>query len=321
VPRVSTPPFLHLPEGVRDEPVVTGRGTFAALRAGPAPGGDRRTVVLVPGFTGSKEDFIAVLAPIGAGGFPVVAYDQRGQHGTAALTPGPPPDGWSLEAYARDLLAVVDALAGPAGAGGQDGTVHLLGHSFGGLVARGAVLERPAAFRSLVLLDSGPAHIGPHRDDQLLALSHGLPALGLAAVWGIMQALEVEAGNHPPEDPQIAAFLEARFLAHDPESLASMARLLATEPDRTDGLVAALRTPAGPGDRVLVAFGEADDAWSPEIQRETASRLGAPAVSFAEAVHSPAAEAPGPTAQTLVAFWDRSEGVGQPPQAEEEQWQ
>ena len=111
-----------------------------------------------------------------------------------------------------------------------------------------------------------------------------------------MQALEVEAGNHPPEDPEIAAFLEARFLAHDPEGLAAMARLLATEPDRTDDLVAALGTPAGPGDRVLVAFGEDDDAWSPEIQRETASRLGAPAVSFPEAAHSPAAEAPGPTA-------------------------
>ena len=250
-----------------------------------------------------------------------MAYDQRGQHGTAALTPGPPPEDWSLEAYARDLLAIVGAVAGPAGTGAQDAAVHLLGHSFGGLVARAAVLERPAAFRSLVLLDSGPAHIGPHRDDQLLALSHGLPALGLATVWGIMQALEVEAGNHPPEDPEIAAFLEARFLAHDPESLAAMARLLATEPDRTDDLVAALRTPAGPGDRVLVAFGADDDAWSPEIQRETASRLGAPAVSFEEAAHSPAAEAPGPTAQTLVAFWERSEGAGQPPQAEEEQWQ
>jgi pimeloyl-ACP methyl ester carboxylesterase len=117
----------------------------------------------------------------------------------------------------------------------------------------------------------------------------------------------------------VATFLERRFLAHDPDSLAAMARLLATEPDRTDELVAALKGPAGPGDRVLVAFGSADDAWSPEIQSETASRLGAAAVSFPEAAHSPAAEAPGPTATTLVAFWERSEGAGQPPLAEEEQ--
>jgi pimeloyl-ACP methyl ester carboxylesterase len=323
VPRVSTPPFLNLPEGVREEPVVTERGAFAALRAGPRaadePSGGRsehpRTVVLVPGFTGSKEDFVAVLAPIGSAGFPVVAYDQRGQHGTVALTPGPPPGTWSLAAFADDLLAVSAAVSGPDGAG----SVHLLGHSFGGLVARAAVIDHPERFRSLVLLDSGPGHIGPHRDAQLLALADGLPALGLATVWGIMQALEVEAGNHPPEDPQIAAFLEARFLAHDPDGLAAMARLLATEPDRTAELRAALNHPAGPQDRVLVAFGVDDDAWSPEIQRETASRLAAPTVSFPEAAHSPAAEAPGPTATALVAFWDRSEGCGKPPQAEEEQ--
>jgi pimeloyl-ACP methyl ester carboxylesterase len=269
----------------------------------------------VPGFTGSKEDFIAVMAPIGAAGFPVVAYDQRGQLGTAALTPGPPPESWSMQAYATDLLAVAEAVAAPDGSG----AVHLLGHSFGGLVARMAVITEPARFRSLVLLDSGPASIGPERDGRLLALADGLPSLGLATVWGIMQALEVEAGNHPPAHPGIADFVERRFLAHDPEGLASMARLLATEPDRTDELVAALKGTAGPLDRVLVAFGADDDAWSPEIQQETASRLGAPAVSFPEAAHSPAAEAPGPTAQALVAFWDRSEGAGQPPMAEEEQ--
>ncbi len=292
--------------------MVTARGTFAALRSGPAPGDDRRTVLLVPGFTGSKEDFIAVLASIGSAGFPVVAYDQRGQLGTAAATPGPPPDGWTLQSYADDLLAVAAAVAGPTD------DVHLVGHSFGGLVARRAVLSRAGGFRSLVLLDSGPASIGGHRDQQLVALADGLPTLGLATVWGIMQALEVEAGNHPPEDPVVADFLERRFLAHDLESLAAMARLLATEPDRTDELVAVLAGPTGPQDRVLVAFGSADDAWSPEIQQRTASRLGAPAVSFPEAAHSPAAEAPGPTATTLIRFWETSEGDGQPPQAEEE---
>ncbi len=309
MPRVSTPPFLDLPAGVRDEPVGTARGTFAALRSGPDPGNGHHVVVLVPGFTGSKEDFIAVLAPIGAAGFPVVAYDQRGQHGTAALTPQPPPEGWELGAFAADLLAVVDAVAGPG-----PGAVHLLGHSFGGLVARAAVLRDPARFSSLVLLDSGPASIGPERDARLIALADALPTLGLAPVWQIMQALELEAGNHPPADPQVAEFLERRFLAHDPLSLAAMARLLATEPDRTEELAAV----AGLAGRTLVAFGETDDAWSPEIQRETASRLGAHTVSFPEAAHSPAAEAPEPTAKALVTFWQRSEGAGQPPLAEED---
>ncbi|MFI5101147.1 MAG: alpha/beta hydrolase [Actinomycetes bacterium] len=228
---MSTPPFLDLPAGVRDEPVGTGRGTFAALRSGPdlddeqgdghgeahpdghsdGPSDRHRVVVLVPGFTGSKEDFIAVLAPIGAAGFPVVAYDQRGQHGTAALTPQAPPEGWELDAFAADLLAVVDRVAGP-----RPTAVHLLGHSFGGLVARAAVLRDPARFSSLVLLDSGPASIGPERDARLIALADALPTLGLAPVWQIMQALELEAGNHPPGDPEVAEFLERRLQAHDP---------------------------------------------------------------------------------------------------------
>ena len=221
-----------------------------------------------------------------------------------------------MQSYADDLIAVAAVVAG---APGTDRSLHLLGHSFGGLVARMAVLTAPEQFRSLVLLDSGPASIGGHRDQQLIALADGVPALGLATVWAIMQALEVEAGNHPPEDPVVVDFLERRFLAHDPAGLAGMARLLATEPDRTDALAAVLAGPAGPGGRVLVAYGSADDAWSPETQQRTASRLGAPAVSFPEAAHSPAAEAPGPTARTLVRFWDSSEGDGKPPQAEEEQ--
>jgi pimeloyl-ACP methyl ester carboxylesterase len=309
VPRVSTPPFLDLPPGVRDEPVSTVRGTFAALRGGPATSGEHRPVVLVPGFTGSKEDFIAVLAPIGAAGFPVVAYDQRGQHGTAALNPGPPPEGWRMAGFAQDLLAVVASAAGP-----DPGGVHLLGHSFGGLVARAAVLASPDRFASLVELSSGPASIGPDRDELLEAMAAGLETVGLGAVWAIMRTMDREAGIPPPQDPAIAAFLERRFLAHDPAALAAMARLLATEPDRTDELAGV----PGLAGRTLVAFGEADDAWSPEIQRETASRLRADTVSFPEAAHSPAAEAPEPTAKALVAFWKRSEGAGQPPLVEED---
>jgi pimeloyl-ACP methyl ester carboxylesterase len=165
-----------------------------------------------------------------------------------------------------------------------------------------------------VLLDSGPASIGPHQDQRLQSMAVGLDSVGLEAVWAIMQSLDLAAGVVPPRDPRVAAFLERRFLAHDPAALAAMARLLATEPDRTDEL-AGVAPLTG---RTLVAFGEADDSWSPQIQRETASRLRADTVSFPEAAHSPAAEAPEPTATALVTFWRRSEGAGQPPMAEED---
>jgi pimeloyl-ACP methyl ester carboxylesterase len=281
---VSTPPFLDLPPGVKPREVATDRGSFAALEAGAA-GRRAGTAVLVPGFTGSKEDFIAVLEPLAGAGFRVLAYDQRGQYETPGLAP---PEGWTVDALGADLCAVAAALG--------DGPVHLVGHSFGGLVARAAVLRDPGAFASLTLMSSGPAAIGGREGELAVRMADALEVLGLAPVWAIKQAMDLEAGHEPHQDPEVAAFVERRFLANDPVGLAAMARLLATEPDRTDELAEA---PV----RTLVVFGADDDAWSPEIQRETASRLGARAVSFPEAAHSPAAESPKSTAETLAAFW------------------
>jgi pimeloyl-ACP methyl ester carboxylesterase len=283
---VSTPPFLEPPDGVAVRTIHTARGPFRVLEAGsPAD----PTAILIPGFTGSKEDFVAVLAPLAAAGFHVVAYDQRGQY----QTPGPPgEEGWTLEGFAADALAVA-AAASPE-------PVHVLGHSLGGLVARLAVLAEPRRFRSLVLLCSGPAALAADVSAQLERMAVGIEEFGLATVWTIKRALDLEAGWQPPDDPRLDAFLEHRFKANDPGCLAAMARILATEPDRTDEL-------AEVAPRTLVAYGVDDDAWSPEIQAKTASRLGADTVSFPEAAHSPAAESPGDTAQALAAFWDRDE--------------
>jgi pimeloyl-ACP methyl ester carboxylesterase len=288
---VSTPPSLVLPDRVIARQVTTSRGGFAALEATPEEP-HRATAVLVPGFTGSKEDFIAVLAPLADAGFRVVTYDQRGQY----ETPGPAaPEGWTMGAFAADLLAVV------AQAGGDP--VHLLGHSFGGLVARAAVIEDPAVFASLTLLSSGPAALGGRQGELLVRMADGLDAFGLETVWAVKQAMDLESGVEPHADPEVRAFLERRFLANDPAGLAAMARLLASEPDRTDELAAT-------GLRTLVAYGVDDDAWAPEIQAETASRLRAAAVSFPEAAHSPAAESPKATAEALVGFWGEEPGRG-----------
>src|SRR3954470_20839418 len=60
-------------------------------RAGPLVGLDtggeavRGTVLMVAGYTGSKEDFAPLLAPLADAGYRVVAIDQRGQY----ESPGP----------------------------------------------------------------------------------------------------------------------------------------------------------------------------------------------------------------------------------------
>src|SRR3954467_14966100 len=124
-------------------------------RAGPLAaldtGGEavRGTALLVAGYTGSKEDFAPLLAPLADAGYRVVAIDQRGQY----ESPGPDdPSAYSVEELGADVLAVARILRGETG-----DPLHLLGHSFGGLVTRAAVLADPALFTSFTLLGSGPA--------------------------------------------------------------------------------------------------------------------------------------------------------------------
>lgn len=281
--RVSTPPFLALPEGVHARRLTTSRGEFAVLEAGPADG---PLALLVPGWTGSKEDYIAVLAPLAEAGYHAVALDQRGQY----ETPGTGrEDDYTLPALAADLAAVAGHSADPS----QD--IHLVGHSFGGLVARAAVLRHPEVAASLTLLCSGPAAIPSDRQHLLRAMADAIPAIGLQATWEAKRAYERSQGA--PELPhEIERFLERRFLANDPVSLRAMTKHLVSAPDEVEAL-------AGAGVAILVTFGATDDGWPRDVQLDMADRLGARLAVIEQAGHSPAAESPRETVATLRGFW------------------
>lgn len=257
-------------------------GPLAVLRAEPA-GRRRSLVLLVPGYTGSKEDFRLLVPPLLEAGHPVVLLDQRGQHQSPGLEPL---EAYTTEALAADLLAVVDEL--------REGPVHLVGHSFGGLVCRAAVLQRPEAFRSLVLMSSGPAALtGPRV--QVLPLMRPLAEQGMPAVVAAVDAMNAADVRWVALDASTQAFLRERMLASSARALLGMADSLTSEPDR----VAELR---GTGLPVLVLHGEGDDAWTPAIQRDMAERLGAAYAVIPDAVHSPAVEQPEATAKALLAF-------------------
>jgi pimeloyl-ACP methyl ester carboxylesterase len=282
---VSTPPFVDLPEVARPIRLSTPRGELAAVEALPTST-MVGTALLIPGFTGSKEDFIGVLEPLARSGWRVVAVDQRGQYESPhAATPAE----YDLDALADDCLAVADGLAA--------GPVHLLGHSFGGLVAREAVIARPQAWASLVLLGSGPGTIPAPTADRTRLLLQALGALDLAAIWGAMRELDAEAGvRRPPAE--IDAFLERRWVANDPVGVRRIAEHLLDCPDRSAELRAA-------GVPVLVAYGAGDDAWLPAQQAEMARDLGAEVVEIPGAGPSPAAELPDETAELLDTWWRR----------------
>ena len=58
---MSTPRSLRIPPQVRPHVIETARGQFAALSAQAASGvSDRQPALLVPGYTGSKEDFLSI---------------------------------------------------------------------------------------------------------------------------------------------------------------------------------------------------------------------------------------------------------------------
>jgi pimeloyl-ACP methyl ester carboxylesterase len=240
-------------------------------------------VLLVPGFTGSKEDFIGVLAAIRDAGHPVAAIDLRGQW----ESPGDAdPSSYDVKALAQDVLSVARHLGEP---------VHLLGHSFGGLVARAAALAEPGALRSLTLLDSGPAAIPHPSASNLELIISVLPVMDLEAIWVAKRQLEAPHEIEPPP-PDVEEFMHRRFVANHPTCLLRQAEQLLSEEDHVDEL-AALDLP------MLVAFGPDDDAWPPESQREMAARLGARLVVIDGAGHSPAAQQPAETAAALITFW------------------
>jgi len=291
---VSTPPYLALPFGVDAATVDTAVGQFAVLQAGPDDR-SRGSALLLPGFTGSKEDFIAVVGPLAEQGYQVTVMDQRGQW----ETPGPvEAQFYDLATFGADALAVASAMT--------DDPIHVVGHSYGGLVARAAVIQAPQRFASLTLLCSGPSALPHPQRDQLTLFGDVLAEHGLEVLWAAKSALEREQGNEGPDDPAIAEFLDRRFLASSPGSLLRMARDLVATPDRTDEL-------AVTGVPVQVVWGEHDHYWPPEVQQEMAVRLGAATVEISGAAHSPNVEQPAALVQALVAHWAASassNGVG-----------
>jgi pimeloyl-ACP methyl ester carboxylesterase len=301
--QVSTPTSLDLPDAVRRTTIGTARGAFAALKAVPASGVcEREAALLVPGYTGSKEDFLAILDLLADSSRQVVAIDMRGQF----ETPGADnPGDYEAAALGADIAAVMHAT----------GARHLVGHSYGGLIGREAVLGGTGSggeIASFTLMSSGPAALTGPRAKELRAMleelgarDDGMPDSAalrarIAELWSAHLEPQAVATGLPGH---IVAFLGQRMLSNDPDGLVLMARHMLTAPDRTAELARLDQIPK------LVIYGENDNSWSPEEQENMARRLGAGRVCIPAAVHSPAVEAPSTTASALTQFWDAAEAI------------
>lgn len=285
---MSSADAFELDPAVRPELVETSRGTFATLVSRPTnrpvPRGD---ALLLPGFTGSKEDFAVLLPLLSRAGWSVASYDQRGQF----ETPGAPDDDYTLDGFAMDAEAVSDAVFGVAE------PVHLVGHSFGGLVATTAALREPSRWASLVLLCSGPGGVPSGRiADEARWLADAVPRDGLESVYQAKHARDTDQGRvrYPPS---FERFNQKRFLTSSPDSLVAIAALLAGAPDRTSEL-AALGLPVG-------VLRGAEDTWPHVTQDALADALDTHVEEIAGAAHSPAVEQPEATRDALARIWLR----------------
>jgi pimeloyl-ACP methyl ester carboxylesterase len=263
-----------------------GAGPLVALDTG----GDaaRGAVLMIAGYTGSKEDFAPLLAPLAEAGYRVVALDQRGQY----ESPGPDdPARYSVEELGADVLSVAAVLRGESGE-----PLHLVGHSFGGLVCRAAVIADPAAFTSFTLLGSGPSQLTGRRAELLHHLGPLLDAGGVPLVHETLEQLAMTDPKAQAVPAPTREFYSKRFQRNSAAGLRGMADAMLGEPDRVPELAAA-------GVPLMVAHGEADDAWLPHVQADMAQRLGCRYAVIDNSIHSPAVENPPRTLEVLVDFW------------------
>ena len=238
--------------------------------------------VLIPGFTGSKEDFYPVLGPLADLGFTVIAFSQRGQFDSEGPRPSELPQdrtGYELETLGRDVHEVLDRFDLADG-------VHLLGHSYGGLVGIEALLQNPARFASYTMWNSGPRS-RMLRPEAIDALTTG----GSEGLWRFGHP-----GVEPGDVDHIERWFYDRLLATSSTQLLAAVHHLEEQTDRVDELRAA-------GVPVLVSHGETDDAWPHEWQKEMAERLGGQYVVIAGAGHSAQVDRPAESARVLASFW------------------
>ena len=244
-------------------------------------------VLFVPGYTGSKEDFMPLLRPLANAGYRAVAIDQRGQYESSWASQ---PSGYLIDTLASDISELSAELAE------SDAVVHLVGHSFGGLVGRAAVIAKPDLFGSYTMMGSGPGSLPGRRRAELEAMEPVLAQHGMTALWDQIAQRSQADPKWVASPPALKRFLQTRFLRNDPVGLQVMGNELRSVADRTEELAAT-------GVPMLVLHGVDDDAWPPAVQRDMAERLDAPYRVIAEAAHSPAVENPAGTIDALLEFW------------------
>lgn len=265
-------------------------GEVALSVASSRPDADAgRPLLLVHGFTGSKDDFTPWLDDLAALGFWAVAPDLRG-HGDSDKPAAP--DRYSLDLFADDVEALLGQLGWERAA--------VLGHSMGGMVVQTALLRDPSWAEALVLMDTSHGPI-PGIDRSMLPLAIDvIEQQGMDGLVAVMK--ELGGGVETPAGQELRR-RDPAYDAHCWEVLAktsgamwrAMAPALLDQDDRLDRLgVLAMPT--------LVIVGDQDEAFIPDSRRMAEALPDARLVVVPDAGHCPQFEHTAPWWEAVSGF-------------------
>jgi pimeloyl-ACP methyl ester carboxylesterase len=262
-----------------------------AARAGGARGG---RVVLLPGLTGSKEDFALVMPLLAHAGFDSESVDLAGQYESASAGPrgvatagASPSRSYDYPLYTADVTALLEA-GEPA---------HVVGYSFAGVVAQLVAVRRPELVRSLTLVSTPPGYGNGFRGVSWIGWASGTFGPRVAAslmLWGVRNNLN-------RVDADRLAFVRARLAATRRDSVDDTIGLMMTIPDVRDA-VAALPVPK------LVAVGR-HDLWPVRRHARFAASIGAELGVYGSG-HSPNETAPAALTADLVRLYREAPSSG-----------
>jgi pimeloyl-ACP methyl ester carboxylesterase len=170
---------------------TNGIRTYYEQDDGP-PAATEEPLILLHGFTGSLTQW-QIARPLLAAERRVVAYDLRG-HGHSDA----PDDlaSYTITAYADDLRDLMATLSIPR--------AHILGSSFGGMVALEFALRYPERIDTLILADTSAGPRCIELSEPIAAREDGIErALAYAAEHGLSAHVERELAVNPAlrEDP------------------------------------------------------------------------------------------------------------------------
>lgn len=244
-------------------------------------------LVLVHGFTGSKEDFDPVLDRL-ATSRRVIAVDLPGHGGSEGTDDEA---AYGLAVTGAWLLRFADVVG--------LGEFHLLGHSMGGLAVQRTAASASQRLRSLVLMSTGLGALREEAGDYIVAMAVAARDQGMEAAWE--EGLRRPARELVVADPERAEFSRRRFFSLRPAVLVAGARnLIGAAP--LGAFLYGIDIP------VLVISGEHDDAWTlPEQTLLARTVAGARHVVVPDAVHSPQLENPDFWLKAVNSFLDEAE--------------